>query len=154
MIRWCRVFGRNDTQPRPEVMQQCLHDLGLTGPIHFRGDVDGWTTCTFNFAEHTSPLVLECFLAHEKGIRAELNSWAAWVETCDHSPRHIPLMERVIQTKQLYTLSLPSDNANEARLEAVSEAVCRFLAEQTAGIFQIDGRGFFSPNGELLLQEY
>jgi hypothetical protein len=39
-------------------------------------------------------------------------------------------------------------------LDKVLEESCRFLAAATNGVYQIDGRGWFTPTGEQLLQEY
>jgi hypothetical protein len=63
-------------------------------------------------------------------------------------------MERVIQTKQLITLRKPVDAADEVRLERVLDEAVRFLAAATAGVYQIDGRGWFGAGGELLVREY
>ena len=63
-------------------------------------------------------------------------------------------MERVIQTRQLYTLRQPVDHADEVRLEKVSLGICRFLATESHGVYQSDAEGFFAADGTLLLQEY
>jgi hypothetical protein len=153
MGRWWRVFGASEEQPRPESVLEHLHGLGVTGG-RFKGDDQGWTSLEFVPAEGASPLLLECYLSGEEGIRGELNNWAAWLETCDHEPGHAALMERVIQTRQLYTLRRPPDHADEARLDRVGESLCRFLAGRTAGVYQVDGEGFFAADGTLLLREY
>ena len=95
-----------------------------------------------------APLVLECFHADEEGIRAELNSWAAFLETCD-GPHHVRLMEKAIQTRQLFTLHDPT----EAGLDLACTTLCRHLATVTAGFYQIDGLGFFAADGTLLVEE-
>jgi hypothetical protein len=154
MSRWYRVFGTAAEQPRPETLLECLRALGVSTAAHFRGDEDGWTSAEVALADGVAPLVVECFLATEPGIRAELNNWAAWLETCDYSPNHVDLMERVIQARQLYTLRRPLDHADEVRLERVCVGICRHLAATTAGIYQADGEGFFAADGTLLLQEY
>ena len=154
MSRWYRIFGRAEQQPTPAALLEYLRELGVAGPLHFHDDEEGWTSVEVPLAEGFSPLNLECFLASETGIRAELNNWAAWLETCDYSPNHAPLMERVIQTRQLYTLRRPLDHADEVRLEKVCVGICCFLATQSDGIYQADGEGFFAADGTLLLQEY
>src|SRR5205823_12427434 len=146
------VFGAGAVQPPPEAVREHLRGLGVTGSVHFRGDEDGWAAAEVVLAEGVSPLLLECFLATEEGIRAELNNWAAWLETCDYSPNHAALMERVIQTRQLYTLRRPLDHADEVRLEKVCAGVCRYLAAATDGVYQLDGEGFFAADGTLVLQ--
>src|SRR5437762_13528557 len=99
MSRWWRVFGASEEQPRPEDVLEHLNGLGVTAG-RFKGDDQGWTSLEFALAEGVSPLLLECYLSSEEGIRAELNTWAAWLETCDYSPQHAALMDRVIQTRQ------------------------------------------------------
>src|SRR5262252_5691219 len=109
MSRWYRVFAAADEQPEPAQLLERLRALGVTAPAQLRGDDDGWTALEVSLAEGTAPLLLECFLVSETGIRAELNNWAAWLETCDDNPNHTTLMERVIQARQLYTLRQPDD---------------------------------------------
>jgi hypothetical protein len=61
-------------------------------------------------------------------------------------------MERVIQTKQLFTLRA-AEPSDAVRIETVCVAVGRFLARVTDGVYQVDGKGFFSAEGTLLLRE-
>ena len=134
-------------------MLEHLNGLGLTAG-RFKGDDQGWTSLEFALAEGVSPLLLECYLSSEEGIRAELNTWAAWLETCDYSPNHGPLMQQVIQTQQMIVIRKPLDAVDEVTLDRLLVATCRFLAARTDGVYQIDGQGWFSANGLLLLQEY
>ena len=147
MTRWYRVFGRSEVQPSPEAILEQLHSLGATGPGQFRGDDAGWKSLEFTLAE-AMPIVLECYLSSEPGIRAELNTWAAWVETCESSPNHIALMERIIQSKQLCTLLSPAEET-----DCLCENLCRFLARATDGVYHVDGKGFLAADGTLLLEE-
>jgi hypothetical protein len=154
MSRWYRVFGRSEAQPSAGVLLEHVRGLGVTGGAHFQGDDDGWTVLELTLAEGFTPLRVECFLSSEPDIRGELSAWAAELETCDYSPHSAMLMERVIQTRQVYAMRRPIDHADEVRLENTCEAISKFLATATDGVWQADGRGFFTPEGELLLQEY
>jgi len=87
-------------------------------------------------------------------LRHDLNAYAAELETCDYHPHHRKLMEHVIQTQQLVVLRRPADARDEVAVTAILEQTCRFLATQTQGVYQIDGRGWFSADGEMLLPEY
>ena len=98
--------------------------------------------------------MLARYLTKEDDLRDDLNGHAAELETMDYSPNSGPLMARVIQTKQLVTLRKPVDAADEVLLEKVLEAAAKFLASATDGVYQIDGRGWFAADGELLVQEY
>jgi hypothetical protein len=150
---WYRVFGATETEPTPAALAESLHAAGLVVEPHFKGDDLGWTSGELRLSGGM-PVLLERFLASTDDIRDELNAFAAELETCDYSPNHRPLMERAIQTKQLFVIRSPLDTPNEVVAEQVLTHTCRFLAAQTNGVYQVDGRGWFAADGELLLQEY
>ncbi len=154
MSLWYRVFGTNDGEPAPAALLEHLRGLAADVTGHFRGDDRGWFHADLPFAASGTPLDLERFLAAEEGVRADLNAWAAELENCDYSPNHVPLMEHVVRTTQLFTLRRPLDAADEVLAEKLCVGVCRFLARQTDGVYQADGQGFFAADGTLLLQEY
>ena len=112
---WYRVFGASEAEPQPEAVLEHLHGLGLAVPGHFHGDAQGWYRAEFVLPRGATPLVAERFLGSEEGIRAELNAWAAWLETAEYSPHHRRLMQDVIATRQFFTVRLPLDNADEAK---------------------------------------
>ena len=149
---WYRVFGITDNQPEPVAILEHLRtiDWRITG--HFKGDEHGWTRAEIVYADNATPLRLERYLATQDDIRDDLNSWAAWLETMDHHPAHAGLMQHVIQTKQLFTLQRPRD-ADDASVLKLCLAICHFLARQTAGVYQIDTRGFFAADGTMRLPE-
>src|SRR5436189_6193523 len=98
-----RIFGALDTEPERAGLEACLAGQGAPVEVRFAADERGWFAAEV-VAGPGAPLVLERWLADEEGLRAELNSWAAFLETCDWSPHAAGLMERVIQTKQLFTV--------------------------------------------------
>jgi hypothetical protein len=151
---WNRVFGANDAQPDPAALLEHLRGLGLEATGQFRGDEQGWFAVALRVAGGGTPVHVERYLASEEGIRHDLNSWAAWLETADYSPNHGELMQRVIGTTQLFTLRRPIDHPNEILVEKVCVAVCQHLARETAGMYQVDDDGFYAPDGTLLLREY
>jgi hypothetical protein len=151
---WHRVFGLSPSPVEPADLLRHLRDgLGLPAEGHFRGDDAGWFACDLALPE-ASPVRLERFLTEEDGLRDELNTWAAWLETADYTVNSGPLMEKVIGTRQLFTLRRPVDHADEARLDRLCLGVCRYLAARTDGFYQVDGQGFFAADGQLLVQEY
>jgi hypothetical protein len=147
MGRFHRVFSRSEIMPDPEELLARLRAGGLAVEAHFRGDSAGWFSAEIIQGEG-APLSLERYLAGEEGIRAELNSWAAVLETWEDNPHQVPLMERVIQSTQLFILQDPGTPD-----APVGVAVCRLLAELTDGVYQADGQGFFTAEGTLLLGE-
>jgi hypothetical protein len=150
---WSRVFGTNDVPPEPAALLEHLHGVGL--PVHgrFRGDDQGWFDAQLVFDEDSPPLQVERYLATEEGIRADLNSWAAWLETAEDNPHSAELMQHVISTTQLFTLHCPEEEDDEGAIEPLRTALCRFLAGATGGVYQVDGQGFFAADGSLLVRE-
>jgi len=137
MGMWYRVFGRSDAEVTSDSLLAHLAASGASIMADFTGDDRGWLRAELRFAP-TTPLHLERFRAEEEGIRAELNSWAAFLETCDYDPSHTALMERVIQSRQLFTLRRPVDHADEVLVERLCVDLCRYLASETDGIWQCD----------------
>lgn len=148
MTLWYRIFGSGDTPPEPAAVLEHVNGLGVIVTGRFDGDAAGWLRAELLCAD--TPILLERFLASEEGIRAELNSWAAWLEARPAGPAPVRLMERVIQTQQLITVELPSPTAS---VGPVCVGLCRFLATATAGVYQADGQGFFDTEGNLLMRE-
>jgi hypothetical protein len=140
---WYRVFGTNWNEPAPATLLAHWQGRG-----HFRGDDQGWFQATLICDDEEEPLELQRYLATEDGIRDELNTWAAWLEAQHDSPHTGSLMRHMIGTQQLFTLARPPELDGQ-----MCEALCRFLADQTAGVYQIDGQGFFAADGTLLVKE-
>jgi hypothetical protein len=153
-IMWYRVFGKAESEPSPAALASSLHAAGMDVEPHFKGDDLGWTSGELRISQSGTPIYLERYLASEDDIRDDLNAYAAMLETCDYSTNHRLLMEHAIQTKQLIVIRSPLDATNEVMAERIVEHTCRLLAKLTEGVYQIDGRGWFSADGELLLQEY
>jgi hypothetical protein len=145
MAVWYRVFGASPEMPTPTAILDFLAGRSASVSGDFATDASGWYQA--DLLVNGVPLQLERYLAEEEGIRAELNSWAAWLETRENAPEHAHLMERMIQTAQLFTL-----HGGEGS-EQICLDICRFLAGATAGVYQIDERGFFAADGTLLVAE-
>jgi hypothetical protein len=152
MSLWSRVFARHPQSPEPAALLAHLNQLTPVAG-HFVGDDQGWFRAELSCGTG-APLHLERYLSSEEGIRAELNNWAAFLETCDYSPAYLGLMERVIQTTQLFTVRRPVDHSDDVLVDRVSDALCRYLAGAMDGVIQVDGVGFFAADGAQLLQEY
>ncbi len=148
MNPWYRIFGGSSAMPAPAAILEFLTFRNASVSGDFAADACGWYRA--DLVVESAALQLERYLADEAGIRAELNSWAAWLETRTDAAEHVHLMERMIQTAQLFTLRSDEDSP---RAEDVCVELCRFLAEATAGVYQIDERGFFAVDGRLLIAE-
>jgi hypothetical protein len=146
-----RVFGSNDSPVEPAAFLEYLHAGNLPVTANFRGDDQGWFQAEIFFPEEDEPVKMDRFLSSEQGSRAELNTWAAWLETLGDHPHRDLLMRHLIGTRQVFTLLQPPGE-DEGLIELCLE-VCAYLARETAGIYQVDGRGFFTEAGELLVSE-
>ncbi len=157
MSPWFRVFGTNDVQPAPAALLEQLHCLGIEATGKFRGDDLGWFQADLVFDADSPPLRLERYLAKEDKIRAELNTWAAWLESAEGNANYLRLMEHVIGTQQLFTLHQPIEEADEIsddpQVEELCVGLCRFLAREIDGVYQVDHQGFFAADGTLLVPE-
>jgi hypothetical protein len=145
---WYRIFAGSPDMPAPAAIWEFLRERYGSVSGEFAVDASGWYQA--DLLVDGVALQLERYLADEPGIRAELNSWVAWLEMRENAPEHVRLMERMIQTAQLFTLH---SSEQSARAESVCGELCRFLAETMAGVYQIDGRGFFAADGSLLIAE-
>jgi hypothetical protein len=157
MSQWFRVFGRNEVQIAPAAVVEALHGLGVETTGNFRGDDLGWFWAEFVLDPEEPPLRLERYLTKEDEIRADLNSWAAWLEGTGDSPQHVRLMQHVISTAQLFTMHQPIEDADEIEADPAKEQVfvglCQFLARTTDGVYQVDHQGFFAADGTRLVPE-
>jgi hypothetical protein len=140
---WFRVFGSRETMLQPAALQQVLVNLGLDLPLHVAGDDCGWTSVEIPL---TPPLRIERYLSDEDDLRGELDSWAAAVESWRLDAA--PLMQQIIATRQLFTWQVPDNAAIE-----FYETLARHFASESAGVYQIDGLGFFAADGSLLVPE-
>jgi hypothetical protein len=153
MSRWLRVFSTSTHAPAPAELLEHLRELSGEARGDFQGDDQGWFRADVDLGAGRPPLRLERYLADEEGIRHELNAWAAWVEIFENHHAHDFLMQHLTATAQIFTLQVPSDAENAGSTDESEVRVCRFLASKTAGVYQVDGQGFYSADGTLLLAE-
>jgi hypothetical protein len=156
MSQWFRVFARGGAAVEPAALLELLHGQGFAVAGRFRGDDRGWFRAELAVADDVPPVVVERYFADEEGIRAGLNTWAAWLEEQEGNAHSLSLMERVIGTAQLFTLHQPADDADaeDAELaERLCLVCCRYLAASADGVYQADHLGFFAADGTLLVPE-
>ena len=151
MSTWYRVFGSNETEPEPAALLEYLRILEPGISAKFRGDDQGWFRV--ELAGSLTGLSLERYLATEEGIRQQLNTWAAWLETVPDNPLAAPLMARLIGTKQVFTVECADHEEHESEVGAMLFALCKFLAQVTDGVYQVDRAGFFDVEGNELVRE-
>jgi hypothetical protein len=150
---WLRVFGTNEIEPDPKSIADILQSSDASNVASFQRDEHGWFVATLRAPEGATLLQANRYLASEEGIRSELNAWAAWLETQEEQGRAggvsplSELMLQVISTKQLFTIDATRVFGGDLI------QLCQFLARETAGVYQVDGMGFFDQNGACLLAE-
>ncbi len=138
-MNWHRVFGATDLCPASADLQRCLAEAGFSLRWRFFAEGDEWFRAEAIFPDGRI-FALERWHSEEDGIRAELNSWAALMELGEETLLRVQLMERIIQTRQFFTIE---DSP-------CAFVLSRYLAAQTNGFFHIDGQGFFDATGNLL----
>lgn len=143
-MTWYRVFGRSDAIPTSADIERCLADVGLSVRLSFVENATGWNVGRLEIGE--TIIELTRWHADEEGIRAELNSWAAYVESCEESPRSAALMEQLIQSRQLIYFEEPTPDVRE-----VCTQLSQCLARLADGCYHVEGEGFFTAEGALLL---
>jgi hypothetical protein len=146
-----RVFGSNDSSVEPQAFLEYLHKQGFEVQTSFRGDAEGWFHADILLAGEDEPVKLERFLATEEGIRNELHTWIAWLETVDN-PHQDRLIRHLVATRQVFILLQPPAEETSEPLVELCRIVCRYLARETEGIVQRD-EGFFSADDDLLVKE-
>jgi hypothetical protein len=144
-MKWYRVFCASERVPALADIEACLAGAGVSAS-HSPAEEADWVWLRFQAGEAT--VEVNRFRADEEGIRAELNSWAAFLETCEHDPRHRELMERMIQSKQLFNIEEPSESAREVCVQ-----LSQCLARLADGFYQIDDEGFFEADGAILIAD-
>ena len=50
-------------------------------------------------------------------------------------------------------IAAPDSGLAEVPIEGLCIALCRYLARETAGIYQVDGEGFFTADGKIIVAE-
>lgn len=146
-----RVFGTTASPVAPAGLLEQMQAAGFAVTGHFRGDDQGWFRADLVYPAADARIELERFLATEHGVRAELNTWAAWLETaCPDQPQWL---QHMISTTQVFTMQALVEHDAEIPVEDLCIALCRYLARETGGIYQVDGEGFFTADGTLMVAE-
>jgi hypothetical protein len=148
---WYRAFAMSETEVQPASLLEHLQNAGLEVRSHFRGDAEGWFEA--QMVHDNLPLTLSRYLVSEEGVRAQLNTWAAWVELQEQNPHREHLMQQLIGVKQIFAMEVPDDEPADSGLRRLCVALCQHLATRTGGFYQIDHQGFFTADGTLLISE-
>ncbi len=149
---WLRVFGALETLPEPDALTHTVMEISPAVQTRFEPGEHGWQRAEIQLPDGTT-LYLDRFRREEEGVRGELQAWAAYLETRDDSPNNQLLMQHVISTAQVFALRWLEESPDVARHEPIAIAMCQHLAATTDGVYQVEGTGFFAPDGSLLLDE-
>lgn len=148
MAGWFRVFLLHEDGPKPSGIMECLQSLIPEVKGKFRTDEDGWFQLII---DHSSigELTIDHFLTSEKGVRSEINTWAAWLE----SKQRFDLMERIIQVKQILSFEVTPEMEDNVSDSLVYKRLALALAALAEGVVHIDAVGFLEPDGTLLIED-
>jgi hypothetical protein len=148
MAGWFRVFLLQEDGPKPSGIMECLQSLIPEVKGKFRTDEDGWFQLIL---DHSSigELIIDHFLTSEKGVRSEINTWAAWLE----SKQQFDLMERIIQVKQILSFEVTPEMEDNVSDSLVYKRLALALAALAEGVVHIDAIGFLEPDGTVLIED-
>lgn len=148
-MTWFRVFTNRDQVPAPEAVAESVRDRFPQMQVKFIVDAEGWLEVEIIDPITSRTWKLCRYSRDADDIRGELQSWAAWIEWQPPSPQQQRLMEHIMTAKQVFTFDADEDPTSEQ----LGLVVVGFLARAGDGVYQIDGRGFFAAEGDLLLAE-
>lgn len=148
MAGWFRVFMLQEVGPEPSSIMEQLQMFLPQIQGKFRADEDGWFQLVLSHAS-LGELILDHFLSSEKGVRAELNTWAAWFE----SKQRLDLMERIIQVKQILSFEVTPELEENVTDPSLFKKLSMVLAALGQGFIHIDGIGFIEADGSLLIED-
>ena len=114
---------------------------------NFGGDALSWFRAELRMEAEDEPIHLPRYLANEEDLRDELNSWAAWLETVEDNKYVRRLMQQMIGAAQVFTFQLAPDLDEDETALQMCLAACKHLAQETQGVYQVDHKGFYAPNG-------
>lgn len=150
---WLRVFSIKEVAPDPAKLLEHLQGQGFAVRGDFGGDALGWFRADLRLEGEAEPIPLHRYLATEEDLRDDLNSWAAWLETVDNNRQARRLMQQMIGAAQVFTFQLEPDLDEDEPPLQLALAACKYLAQETQGVYQVDHKGFYAPNGTLLVPE-
>jgi hypothetical protein len=150
---WLRVFSIKEEAPAPAALLAHLQAQGFSVRGDFGGDDLGWFRGDLRLEGDDEPIHVQRYLATEEDLRDELNTWAAWLETMEHKPYARRLMQHMISSAQVFTFQAAPDLDDDDAALQLCLAACRYLAQETQGVYQVDNRGFYAPNATLLVAE-
>jgi hypothetical protein len=150
---WLRVFSVKEQAPEPAKLLEHLQAQGFQVRGDFGGDSLGWFRAELHLEGAEEPIPLQRYLANEEDLRDDLNSWAAWLETVEGNRQARRLMQQMIGSAQVFTFQLAPDLDEDEPALQMCLAACKYLAQETQGVYQVDHKGFYAPNGTLLVAE-
>ncbi len=148
MAGWFRVFMLQEDGPEPSSFMESLQLILPEVTGKFRADEDGWFQLILSHSSF-GELSIDHFLSSEKGVRAEINTWAAWLE----SKQRLDLMERIIQVKQILSFEVTPELEENGTDPSLFKKLSLTLASISQGFVHIDGIGFIEADGSLLIED-
>ena len=153
---WYRVFGMSDKPVSAAGLLAHLRGQGFAVASTVQGADNDWSHVDLVHADGREPVAVDRYHVGRDGLRSELNTWAAWLETREDDPNHERLLDAMTKSVQVFLLRQEDepDNAERTgRTQGLCLAACRYLAGVAEGVYQADGLGFFTADGHLLMTE-
>jgi hypothetical protein len=154
MANWIRIFGTNNWRPRASALVEHLLRAGFRIDSDVLGDDDDWEQVTLEDPGTEAPVMLERMPPDSAEVCDEVEPLLEALERMDDVVDVDQIEDVLRQTRQLFIVGIPSGLHSDETVERLSTTLSQFLAQQTKGIYQVDGEGFYDAKGMLLLEEH
>lgn len=155
MAYWMRVFGTSAICPKAsELLEVCLRQ-GMEAESEVLGEDDDWEQVTFRSPGAAEGLMVERVGGGEFGAEEVAEEVRPVLQTFEgrDEPEAQQVLTKIRNTRQLFIVGIPTGTPTQSPLRRVSVALAEYLARTTEGIYQIPDRGFFGPDGSLLVAD-
>ncbi len=155
MSFWMRVFGTREQCPSAtELMHVCLHQ-GVEVQSEVLGDDRDWEQVTLRLPGAAEGVMVERVGGGELGAEEVREEIRPVVESFEgrEGPGIAEVLDRIRNSQQLFIIGLPAATPQRSPLRRLAAALASHLARSTEGIYQIPDKGFFNPDGELLVPD-
>jgi hypothetical protein len=157
VAHFLRVFTSTTETPTLPVLANKLEMEGFDFDTYPKKDdprflEPNWRTFHISYDERSASVILDRSLKGEedKLFEEELEEFGQTLATLEDSPGKQTVQELLANTQQVFACLIP-DDITEHGWELV-EVLLEVVLDQTGGMLQVDGEGWYDKEGELILE--